>query len=146
VSAPDTKLFALLGELGDDERELVADLLERVDLDKGEQLFAEGQEAEGLYFVERGALELSSQRVGKLGRASAGEALGSLSLVTVGPREVTAVASDPSRLWLLSRESFRRLAYDAPRAACRILEAALADFAGAVRDELDRFAEPRSRA
>ena len=146
MSAPDTKLFALLGELSDDERELVADLLEPLELEKGEQLFAEGQEAEGLYFVERGALELSSQRVGKLGRASAGEALGSLSLVAVGPREATAVAGDPSRLWLLSRESFRRLAYDSPRAACRILEAALADFAGAVRDELDRFAEPRPRA
>jgi CRP-like cAMP-binding protein len=146
VSAPDLKLFALLAELGEDERELVADLLEPVDLEKGEQLFAEGQEAEGLYLVERGALELSSQRVGAVGRAASGDALGSLSLVAVGPREATAVASDRARLWLLSRESFRRLAYDAPRAACRILEAALVDFSGAVREELDRFAGPRSRA
>ena len=58
--APDLKAFALLAELGEDERELVAELLERCDLDKGEQLFAEGQEAEGLFLVERGALELSS--------------------------------------------------------------------------------------
>lgn len=146
AQTPDLKLFALLGELGEEERELVAELLERFDLDKGEQLFAEGQEAEGLFLVERGALELSSQRVGPLGRTEAGETLGSISLVAVGPREATAVASDPARVWLLSRESFRRLAYDSPRAACRILEAALADFAGAVRDELDRFAGPRSRA
>jgi CRP-like cAMP-binding protein len=145
-AAPDLKLFALLAELGDDERELVADMLERFDLDEGEQLFAEGQEAEGLYFVERGTLELRSQRAGSLGRAAAGEALGCISLVAVGPREATAVAADEARVWLLSRESFRRLAYDSPRAACRILEAALADFAGAVRDELDRFAGPRSRA
>jgi CRP-like cAMP-binding protein len=144
--APDLKRFALLAELGDEERELVIELLERLDLDPGEQLFAEGQEAEGLFFVERGALELSSQRAGKLGKASAGEALGSVSLVAVGPREATAVAGESARLWLLSRESFRRLAYDSPRAACRILEAALADFAGAVREELDRFAGPRSRA
>jgi len=146
VSGPDLKVFALLAELGEEERELVAELLERVELDKGEQLFAEGQEAEGLVFVERGALELSSQRAGPLGRVAAGEALGSASLVAVGPREATAVAGEDARLWLLSRESFRRLAYDSPRAACRILEAALADFAGAVRDELDRFAGPRSRA
>jgi len=146
VSGPDLKVFALLAELGEEERELVAELLERVELDKGEQLFAEGQEAEGLVFVERGALELSSQRAGPLGRVAAGEALGSASLVAVGPREATAVAGEDARLWLLSRESFRRLAYDSPRAACRILEAALADFAGAVRDELDRFAGPRARA
>lgn len=146
MSALDLKLFALLAELGEEERELVADLLEPVDLDKGEQLFAEGQQAEGLYLVERGTLELSSQRVGALGQAAPGDALGSLSLVAVGTREATAVASDRARLWLLSRESFRRLAYDAPRAACRILEAALVDFAGAVREELDRFAGPRSRA
>jgi CRP-like cAMP-binding protein len=144
--APDLKRFALLAELGEDERELVVDLLERFDLEPGEQLFAEGQESEGLFLVERGALELSSRRAGALGRASAGDALGCVSLVAVGPREATAVASEAARLWLLSRESFRRLAYDAPRAACRILEASLAGFAGAVRDELDRFAGPRSRA
>jgi len=144
--APDLKRFALLAELGDEERDLVADLLERVDLDEGEQLFAEGQEADGLVLVERGSLELTSGRAGPLGRASAGDVLGTISLVAVGPREATAVAREEARLWLLSRESFRRLAYDAPRAACRILEAALADFAGAVREELDRFGKPRSRA
>lgn len=146
MSALDLKPFALLAELADDERELVADLVERVDLDPGEQLFAEGQESEGLYLVERGALELSSRRAGALGRVAAGETLGAVSLVAVGPREATAVAREAARVWLLSRESFRRLAYDAPRAACRMLEGSLAELAGAVREELDRFAGPRSRA
>jgi CRP-like cAMP-binding protein len=146
VSGPDLKGFALLAELGEEERELLVELLEPVVLAAGEQLFAEGQEADGLLLVERGSVELSSGRAGALGHVGAGDTLGSISLVAVGPREATAVAREASRLWLLSRESFRRLAYDAPRAACRILEAALADFAGAVRDELDRFAGPRSRA
>ena len=146
MSAPDLKAFALLAELSEEERELVTDLLERLDLDPGEQLFCEGQEAECLVLIETGTLDLSSARVGAVGQVGAGESLGALSLVTVGPREVTAVASEAAGVWVLSRESFRRLCEDAPRAACRILEAALADFAGAVRDELDRFAGPRSRA
>jgi CRP-like cAMP-binding protein len=139
VSDPDLKAFGLLAELSEEERELVADLAERVELDKGEQLFAEGQESEGLVLVEKGSLALSSSRGGELGTIAAGESLGALALVAVGPREATAVAGGATRVWVLSRESFRRLADDAPRAACRILEAALAELAGAVRENLERF-------
>jgi CRP-like cAMP-binding protein len=138
-SAADLKTFALLADLSEDERELVADLLERLALDDGEQLFAEGQESEGLVLVEKGALLLSSRRAGALGQLAAGETLGAVSLVTVGPREATAVASGATHVAVLSRESFRRLADDAPRAACRMLEVALSDLASAVRDGLERF-------
>ncbi len=133
------KGFELLAELADEERELVAEMLERHELDDGEQFFAEGQEAEGLVLVEIGALALSSARGGELGKVEAGDSLGAASLVAVGPREATAVAAGATCVWVLSRESFRRLAEDAPRAACRILEGALVDLAGAVRDGLDRF-------
>jgi len=143
---PELKAFALLAELSEEERELVTDLLERVELEPGEQLFCEGQEAECLVLIETGALDLTSARAGALGQVGAGDCLGALSLVAVGPREVTAVASEAACVWVLSRESFRRLCEDAPRAACRILEAALADFAGAAREGLDRFAGAPSGA
>ena len=138
--APELKAFALLAELSEEERELVTDLLEHVELDPGEQLFCEGQEAECLVLIEKGTLDLTSARAGALGQVGAGESLGALALVAVGPREITAVAGEAASIWVLSRESFRRLCEDAPRAACRILEAALADFAAAVREGLDRFA------
>jgi CRP-like cAMP-binding protein len=140
-SGPDLKAFALLAELTEDERETVTELLERrIELDPGEQLFCEGQEAEGLVLIESGTLDLTSARAGALGQVGAGDCLGAVALVAVGPREVTAVASEAACVWMLSRESFRRLCEDSPRAACRILEAALADFAGAAREGLDRFA------
>jgi CRP-like cAMP-binding protein len=144
--SPELKAFELLAELSEDERELVADMLERHQLEAGEQLFCEGQEAEGLVLVESGALALSSARAGELGQIEAGDCLGVASLVAVGPRESTAVAAGASCVWVLSRESFRRLAEDAPRAACRILEGALADLASAVRDGLDRFGGPPPEA
>jgi CRP-like cAMP-binding protein len=137
--AADLKVFELLADLSDEERELVAELLERTSLDDGEQLFAEGQESEGLVLVEQGALLLTSNRAGALGQVAAGESLGAVSLVAVGPREATAVASGATRVAVLSRESFRRLADDSPRAACRMLEVALGDLAGAVREGLDRL-------
>ena len=143
---PELKDFALLAELSEEERELVTDLLERLDLDPGEQLFCEGQEADSLVLIQTGTLDLTSARVGAVGQVGAGESLGALSLVSVGPREVTAVASEAARVWVLSRESFRRLCEDAPRAACRILEAALVDFAGAVRESLERFSGAPSGA
>lgn len=140
MSTPaDLKAFALLAELSEDEREMVADLLERTSLDDGEQFFAEGQESEGLVLVELGMLLLSSSRAGKLGELAQGDSLGAVSLVTVGPREATAIAKGATRVAVLSRESFRRLSEDSPRAACRMLEAALCDLAGAVREGLERF-------
>jgi CRP-like cAMP-binding protein len=138
-SGPDLKAFALLAELTGEEREIVTELLERTELDPGEQLFCEGQEAEGLVLIETGTLDLTSARAGALGQVGAGDSLGAVALVAVGPREVTAVASEAACIWMLSRESFRRLCEDSPRAACRILEAALADFAAAAREGLDRF-------
>ena len=137
--AGELKGFALLAELSEEERELVAELLERHAFDDGEQMFAEGQESEGLVLVEEGAMLLTSKRAGALGQVVAGESLGAVSLVSVGAREATAVASGATRIAVLSRESFRRLTDDAPRAACRILEGALIDLAAAVRDGLERF-------
>lgn len=139
MNEPDLERFPLLGELSAGEREMLAHLLEPVEVDAGRQLFREGQEAEGVVLVERGALRLESRRQGALGTCGAGTLLGGLSLVAVGPREATAVAAEPSRVWLLSRTSFHRLAEDAPRAGCRLLAAVLADVAQAVRGGLEEM-------
>ena len=68
--------------------------------------------------------------------------LGAVGLVVPGSREVTAVASENTRVWLLSRESFQRLLIDDPRVSCRILEASIADFASVTRLGLQRLSPP----
>jgi CRP-like cAMP-binding protein len=85
---------------------------------------------------------VASSRAGELAVLGEGAALGALSLVAVGQREVTARAAAPTRLLCLSRSSFLRLLEDAPRAACRLLERVVADVATDVRAELDRIASP----
>lgn len=136
----DLKVYELFGSLADEEREIVADLLERLDLDPGEQLFREGQESEGLVLVESGALRLTSSRAGDLGLVGAGEWLGAVGLVVPGRREATAVAEGDVRVWTLTREAFQRLLIDDARAGLRILEIALSDFAHVTRLALDRLA------
>jgi CRP-like cAMP-binding protein len=142
VSEIDLKRFPLLSDLTDSDREAVAELLEPIELVPGRQCFREGQEAEGLLLIDRGELRLESERGGELGASGEGTAIGGLSLLVVGPRELTAIAVAPTRVLQLSRSSFLRLAEDYPRTGLRLAQAIMAEFAGAVREGLDRFAPP----
>jgi CRP-like cAMP-binding protein len=129
--------FALLREFGADERSALEAELETIELRDGDVLFREGEEAAGLVLLASGRLRTESARAGALGEAGPGAAFGALSLVCVGRREVTATADGAGRVLVLRRSSFRRLAEDAPRAACRLAEAIAADLAGLVREQLD---------
>lgn len=140
MSEIDLKRFRLFSELTDCDREAVVELLEPTELVPGRQCFREGQEAEGLLLVESGELRLESQRSGELGCIGEGTAIGGLSLLLVGPREVSAIATSPTRVLLLSRSAFLRLSEDQPRAGLRLAQAIVTEFAGAVREGLDRIA------
>ncbi len=82
---------------------------------------------------------IESERAGQLGQVPAGGHMGGVSLVSVGQREVTAAAGPATQVLLLTREAFRRLVDDAPRVGCRILETCVVEFAGVVREALDRI-------
>ena len=97
MSETDLKRFAFFSDLTDSDREAVAELLEPIELAPGGQCFREGQEAEGLLLIDRGELRLESQRSGDLGSSGEGTAIGGLSLLLVGTREVTATAVAPTR-------------------------------------------------
>lgn len=134
------KRCAILSSLAEEDRDVLDSLLEEIDLEAGEPLFQEGDESDGLVLVEHGALRLESRRVPQAGTLGPGGDLGALSLIALGTREVTAVASEPTRVLLLTRSAFLRLADDAPRAGARLLEAVLAETASLVRQGLDRIA------
>jgi CRP-like cAMP-binding protein len=142
VTSAELKVFALLGELSDEEREAVREELEQIDLGEGDVLFREGEEAHGLVLVVSGHLRLDSRRAGNLGLAGAGAAIGAASLISIGPRESTALAERPTRVFLLRRSAFRRLAEDMPRAACRLAEAVASELSSILRSGLDTFARP----
>ena len=136
------KHHALFAELSDEEREVVASLLDERKLVEGKSAFREGNESEGLVLLESGRLKLRSNRcAGVVGTLEAPEHLGAASLFTLGKREVTALADGPCTIWVLSRSALSRLVDDCPRAAFRLAEAVAAELAGLARQGLDPLAK-----
>jgi CRP-like cAMP-binding protein len=134
---PELKRFQLLAELEEAEREIIAEFLEPVALDAGVELFAAGEQSEGLCFVAGGGVRVRSERLDDAAlELGVGAALGGWSLVASGPREVHAETTSPSRILVLRRSAFRRFADEEPRAACRLLEAILRDAARLGREAL----------
>jgi CRP-like cAMP-binding protein len=140
VSASILEKIALLGEFDGEDRAALADLLLERSLRSGQVCFSEGEQSEGLVLVASGAVKLESRRAGALGEVEAGGWLGGVSLVIPGEREVTATASRDTRTLEMDRTAFRRLVEDAPRTACRLLEAIVRDLGSALRPTLDQLA------
>ncbi len=143
MKAADLARMELLRELSAEEREAVSKELEAAALAEGDVLYHEGDEADGLVLLLEGQLRISSLRSGTAGVVGPGAALGALSLVALGAREATAVADSSCRLLWLRRLAFRRLVEDAPRAACRLLEAATCEFVSSVRQGIELLVPPR---
>lgn len=142
MKASELKQFALLAEFTEEEREVLADLLEERALPDGKSAFREGAESEGMLLLVEGRLELKSKRTGSVvGVVEAPAHLGAASLFGFGKREVTARSDGGATIHLLPRAGLPRLADDAPRAAFRLAEAVAIELAGLVRSGLDVLAE-----
>lgn len=139
MSATELKNFPLLAEFNDEDREALFELLEDRSVAKGRRIFSEGSEADGLVLIVSGKAKLESKRGIEPEELAAGSVLGAVSLVSMGPREVTAFAEEPCQLLLFPRTSWRRLVDDHPRTACRLAEAMLLELGGLIRLGLDRL-------
>lgn len=145
MNPDDLKHFALLVEFSEEEREFLAEVLEKRELPKGKSAFREGSEGEELVFLETGRLKLKSRRTaGVVGLLEAPDHLGAAALFTLGKREVTALAEVPCTIWTLSRSGLSRLLDDSPRAAFRLAEAVVGDLITQIRTGLDTLAEQES--
>ena len=132
----DLKQFSLLSELSEEDRETLGEELEELEVEAGTELYDEGEQGDGLYFVTAGEVRVESTHTGASAVFGPGSAMGAFSLVASGPRETRAVASQRSRLLVLRRSTFRRFAEAEPRAACRLLEAILRETARLGREVL----------
>ena len=137
MNAAGLKRFLPFAELDNADSELLEDLLDVRELEPGEVVVTEGDEADGLVLVQSGSLKMSSARITELRGLAAGDFMGGLSLASLGRREVTLTAAEPSTVLLLSRSAFLRLGEDAPRAATRVLEAVLRELGSNLRTGLD---------
>ncbi|MGK0460215.1 MAG: NTE family protein, partial [Candidatus Azotimanducaceae bacterium] len=99
-------------ELPAGEGELLARELETVYLEGGYTLFHQGAEADSLYLLVRGRLQvwIDAEKPIYLGEVLPGESVGEVGLITGERRSADVVANRSSVLVRLDRTAFERLA------------------------------------
>ena len=85
----------------------------------GETVFTEGDEGDGLYVVESGAVRATKvmPRGHKMIVAQffTGDVFGEMALVTKAPRSADCIMDDGGKVWHLSLDSFDKLKKEEPR-------------------------------
>ena len=102
-----------LAGLDEATRRAFADRCRPQALAAGETLFAAGDGADAVYFVQSGTLvaylDASDGHREAVGRIGAGEAVGEMALITGKPRSTHVAALRDARLLRLARDDFERI-------------------------------------
>ena len=100
--------FPLFAALGEEERELVAEAAEVVEVPVGEHLTREGEFGYQFFAIVAGRAEVrrDGQLVGELGP---GDVFGEVALLITGRRLASVTALTPMRLIVLFQHEFHRL-------------------------------------
>ncbi len=109
---------------GCSKRELgeIASLADEIALPAGRKLAAEGAFGHEFVVIVEGAADV--KRGGRvINRLRAGDFLGEIALVTGRKRTATVTTTEPSRLLVLTAQSFRTLLRDLPRLQLKVLDA-----------------------
>ncbi|KAK7475132.1 hypothetical protein BaRGS_00033624 [Batillaria attramentaria] len=94
------------------ERMNVADALQTKTFADGDVIIAQGDEADGMYFVEEGTVRITIKKGGtdeEVGKLSKGKYFGELALIENKPRSANVIADGKVKVAFLERESFERL-------------------------------------
>ncbi len=105
--------------LGREAMRILAISAQSMDLHGGEQLFEEGEPADGGYIVVRGSVELKSVAEGRSGStvARAGTLIGETAMIVTTMRPATGIALEPTTLLKIPRSVFLRTLEGEPGAA-----------------------------
>lgn len=139
MTGAELKDFACFEDLSEEDREVFAEAMRTLELAVGEEVFLEGDDADGMLLLVSGSLRVERREGGFQGSVGPGTVLGALSLVAPGPREASTTAETACRALWLPRTAYHRVAEDAPRAAGRFIERVLADLVAQIRPGLPLF-------
>lgn len=112
--------------LKDTEVAQISEISEETAIQRGAQLFREGDEGDALYVVLEGELEITKRdKAGRqqfLAKVSGGSVLGEMSLVTgLSARSATAVATTDAKLLKIPANRFAKLLREDSVAALKIV-------------------------
>ena len=115
-------------------------------LGSGDRLFSEGDDADGLYVVERGEVEVraavDADRATTLAHLGNGSVIGEISLLAGGQRSATVEAFSPTSGFFLARSAFDSLRFSGNPAAFKVilqLARTLDDRRRALQDRFDQL-------
>jgi CPA2 family monovalent cation:H+ antiporter-2 len=122
--------FPLFAGLTFEQREVLLLHFEPRTAQPGERIFRAGDEADGVYFITKGAVEVSVAR--RKIKLEAGDVFGEIALISRQPRSADVTALDYSTFAMLSERDFRQLLRKYPDIHAQIASLA------AQREETDR--------
>jgi NTE family protein len=115
----------VFSSLSEEMREEIARLASAVSLKRGEWLFHEGQDADGVYVLGLGQLEVlrEGDEPQTLNTLTRGAVLGELALLSDSTRSASVRALRDSELLLITREHFQTLVRSEPELTLGLLQA-----------------------
>jgi len=116
------KRTPLLAGLGRKDIEEVGRLVDEVDLRPGYVLMREGDVGREFFVIIEGQVRIDKGGA-TIRTMGPGEFIGSIALVTEGPRTATATTETPCRLLVLSHGAFHQLMDQYPSIRLSVLEA-----------------------
>jgi CPA2 family monovalent cation:H+ antiporter-2 len=122
--------FPLFAGLTLEQREVLLLHFKPRTAEPGERIFRAGDEADGVYFISKGEVEVAV--AGRQLKLGAGEVFGEMALISGQPRSADVTALDYSMFAMLSGRDFRQLLRKYPEIRAQIVRLA------AQREESDR--------
>ena len=105
--------LSIFEELSPEAIQSVAENLETQEIIAGEEVFSEGDYADGLYIVSRGSFELIKDGR-QIAKCVAPDFFGELALLDDEPRYASAVANTDAELYFMDKITFSRLVDEQP--------------------------------
>ena len=114
-------------------------------LDEGEFLFHQGDEGDFLAIVIEGRIEITKHTQNDtpvaIASLSHGATLGEMALIDHETRSASAVAGEPSTVFVLSRQNFDRIVDQAPRCGVRLIQKIAKILSANIRRTSELFAD-----
>lgn len=111
--------IGLFETLSRDDRRLIAQHAEELDVDEGTQLVRQGEFAYEFFVIEDGSAEVvrDGQRIAELGP---GDFLGEMGIVSQAVRNATVRTTSPSTVIVMTSQDFRAMQRSNPTVASQI--------------------------
>lgn len=138
IKKSEIKIIPLFGSLSSQALDSFAQVIETKAYDEGELIFNQNKGGGNLYIIYSGKVEISriiqGEKKQTLTILKPPEFFGSLSFMDGKPHSATAIAEEPTKIFILKRDDFDILMKNHPSACYRIIHHIAQSIASLVRE------------